>query len=257
MPFTVSHVAAVLPLRYGRAGLLLATPPLVIGSMAPDTPSVVGARQFRDLTHTLVASMTVDVAVTGVGCLVWAFVLRPVVADLVPGLAARWGPLHRSERTWPTRAALWYLAAAIGCFTHVLWDAFTHAGGASRSWIPFQRIDVWIFETLQVVSSIVGLLILLWWSVRWWRSHPPVGREWHDHSPARTVHRRRMGLAVGVVLGATVWAALARVLDSSQPIEPLRVLVNLGFGALAGALVSALLVAVVYRLTLLRHVPSA
>jgi hypothetical protein len=31
VPFTVSHVAAVLPLRAGRAGVLLATPPLVIG----------------------------------------------------------------------------------------------------------------------------------------------------------------------------------------------------------------------------------
>jgi hypothetical protein len=256
VPFTVSHVVAVLPLRAGRTGLLLATPPLVIGSMAPDLPSVVGALSLRDLTHQLVGAFTVDVAITAVGCVVWALVLRPVVADLVPGLAARWGPLRRSERPWAVRAGLWYLAAAIGCLTHVVWDAFTHAGGAGRAWIPFQRVDVWIFETLQVVSSIVGLAVLAWWTLRWWRSHPPVGEQWNDHAPAPMVRRRRTVLAVAVVLSATAWAAVARVLDSTQPVDPWRVVINFGFGALAGALVGALLVAVVYRLSMLRDAAS-
>ena len=86
-------------------------------------------------------------------------------------------------------------------------------------------------------------------------AHPPAGPA--DRSPGHLpAGRGRIALAGAVVLSATLWAAVARVLDSDQPIEPWRVVINLGFGALAGALVGALLVAVVYRLTLLRRVPS-
>ena len=47
MPFTVSHVAAALPLR--RLNLVWSA--FVVGSMAPDFPYIVGTTDYRSLGH--------------------------------------------------------------------------------------------------------------------------------------------------------------------------------------------------------------
>jgi hypothetical protein len=47
MPFTLSHVAAVLPLR--KFNLVWSA--LVVGSMAPDFPYIVGTTDYRSLGH--------------------------------------------------------------------------------------------------------------------------------------------------------------------------------------------------------------
>ncbi|GAA4354326.1 DUF4184 family protein [Angustibacter luteus] len=244
MPFTVSHVVAVLPLRRVP---WLPTSALVIGSMAPDSPSMVGALRWRDSTHTLAGAMTTDVAITAVGCVLWAWVLRPVVADLVPALAARWRPSVQPRRPLVVQGLLWYLAAAIGCLTHVVWDAFTHPGGAEGGWIPLDGVNAHTYAQLQLLSSVLGIVILAWWTARWWRAHPPIA---HSEPGTPAVRHRRSAVALVVVAAGALWAATDRALTGGRAGQ--QVLVDLGFGALAGALVGALLVAVVYRLTLLR-----
>ncbi len=51
MPFTVSHVAAVLPLAVGRSGRTLVPTALVIGSIVPDLPYFVPPYRGSDWTH--------------------------------------------------------------------------------------------------------------------------------------------------------------------------------------------------------------
>ncbi len=89
MPFTASHVAAVLPLvRRGRwvsAGL-------VTGSMAPDLPSFVPLGLGHEQTHPLSAILWPD-ALLAIGLLlIWWVLLRPGLAPLWPAAAARSGP---------------------------------------------------------------------------------------------------------------------------------------------------------------------
>jgi hypothetical protein len=249
VPFTVSHVAAVLPLR--RVSWL-PTSALVIGSMAPDSPSMVGALALRDSTHTLGGAVTTDVAVTAVGCVLWAWVLRPVVADLVPALAARWRPTVQPHRPLVVQGLLWYVAAAIGCLTHVVWDAFTHPGGAEGGWIPIDGVSAHTYAQLQLLSSVLGLVVLAWWAAGWWRSHPPLpsARSAYPEPGEPAVRHRRGAVAAVVVVAGALWAAADRALTGGRAGQ--QVVVDLGFGALAGALVGALLVAVVYRLTVLR-----
>ena len=56
MPLTLSHPAAVLPLR----GLDLPVTALVAGSMVPDVPLFLGWTRGYEVTHRLLGVVTVD-----------------------------------------------------------------------------------------------------------------------------------------------------------------------------------------------------
>ncbi|MHC5904160.1 DUF4184 family protein [Streptomyces sp. S6] len=137
MPFTLSHAAAVLPgVRgdgTGRGRLIPAV--LVAGSFAPDltyyAASVAsGAMGFGDVTHSFAGVLTVDVLLAWVLVGVWLLVREPLVALLPPARRSRIASLTRCgvphARVTPVLALRWYLSAALGSLTHVVWDAFTH-----------------------------------------------------------------------------------------------------------------------------------
>ncbi|NJQ02196.1 DUF4184 family protein [Streptomyces zingiberis] len=139
MPFTLSHAAAVLPLlrRSGRARGPLVAPALVAGSFAPDLTYyagslVPGATAFGGVTHSLAGVLTVDVLLSAVLVGAWP-VLREPLAVLVP---ARWRRrVYGAARGRPGRGLPWWrrafwfwVSAALGAATHVVWDAFTHPG---------------------------------------------------------------------------------------------------------------------------------
>ncbi|MFE9018164.1 DUF4184 family protein [Streptomyces sp. NPDC007808] len=137
MPFTLSHAAAVLPAvrtdGTGRAALVPAV--LVAGSLSPDmtyyAASVLPeAMAFGDVTHSFTGVFTVDVLVTWALVGLWLLLREPVVALLPVRRQARVATLLRCgtprARIRPALAARWYLSAALGALTHVVWDAFTH-----------------------------------------------------------------------------------------------------------------------------------
>ncbi|WP_051722785.1 DUF4184 family protein [Streptomyces albus] len=138
MPFTLSHAAAVLPAirRTGRARGPLVASALVAGSFAPDltyfADSVLpGAMAFGEVTHSPLGVLTVDtlLGVLLVGC--WLFLRDPLVGLVPPGPRGRVYGLLRG-RPWRGRPVpslvLWFwVSAALGATTHVVWDAFTHA----------------------------------------------------------------------------------------------------------------------------------
>ena len=130
MPFTISHVAAVLPFTrpLARWRLLSAA---IIGSMVPDFGWFLPWRPARFETHSFDALLTFCLPV-GLASY-WMFQLlvrRPVLELLPPGAYARWRASetpadYRSAKQW-IWAACGLLAGAI---THLVWDAFTHEGG--------------------------------------------------------------------------------------------------------------------------------
>lgn len=178
MPFTVSHVAAVLP----GARTALPTAALVVGAMAPDIPYFLPRGPWSLPTHTIG------------GVLLWAPLLGLVAVVawylLVARAAYAWAPQPLRQRL-PARAtaddrlgsvgavALVYVALAIGAATHVMWDAFTHNDGwvvervpaltRSIEWLPG---DLAAYRWAQYASSVLGMAILLWWVARWWRTTP-------------------------------------------------------------------------------------
>lgn len=170
VPLTLSHPAAVLPLR--RLGLPMTA--LVLGSMTPDAPLYAGWTRAYEITHSVVGVLTVDVVATTLVVGVWFAFVRDALVDLAPpAIRSRLAPRARlTARQW----RLTPRAAVIGASTHVVWDAFTHPGRWGPRHLPWLRADhlglagmTWA----QYVSGVLGLLVVGWAVVAHLRSLPP------------------------------------------------------------------------------------
>jgi len=159
VPFTLSHTAAILPLRplLGPAGVLSA---LVIGSTAPDCPYFVLQGQFRAGTHTLLSVLLFSFPAGWLVFLAWRFALRPASLVFVPtAIACRLGPAG----PWPAALGV-TVSLAVGALTHVLWDGFTHSNGAFVREFPALRTHIvqlfhyplWSYKVLQHGSTLLG-----------------------------------------------------------------------------------------------------
>jgi hypothetical protein len=170
MPFTLSHPAAVMPLRRIRFLDPLA---LVIGSMLPDVPYFLPgflANRFEE-THTLRGSLVTDLPLGLLILVVVLLVRRPLVALLSD--RARWVFLGVTQR-FAARPIHWLLSIpslVIGCWTHIVWDSFTHEHGAAVRRIEvlsapisvFGLYDGQVYHLLQYASSLLGLIVLVYW----------------------------------------------------------------------------------------------
>lgn len=196
MPFTASHIAAVLPFvgtRFGRAPL--AASGLVVGSMAPDLLYFVPVHDDRDFTHTLLGLVTVDLAVGLVVVALWQLVLRGPVIDLAPAWLRQRMPRRRPvmprasagpaaalrEAVVPSRRAALPLAVLVlvlalvaGGLTHLLWDSFTHSGWVTDHIAPLRATlgPLVVYKWLQYASGVVGLAVVAVWALRWVRRAP-------------------------------------------------------------------------------------
>ncbi|MEU6316366.1 DUF4184 family protein [Streptomyces sp. NPDC047009] len=137
MPFTLSHAAAVLPAvrgdGSGRGRLVPSV--LVAGSFAPDltyyaASAVSGVMRFGEVTHSFAGVFTVDVLIAWALVGAWLALREPLVALLPRARQGRVAALVRCgtpRQEVSFRAVLWwYVSAALGALTHVVWDAFTH-----------------------------------------------------------------------------------------------------------------------------------
>ncbi|MFF8368085.1 DUF4184 family protein [Streptomyces lydicus] len=183
MPFTLSHVAAVLPAvrRTGTARGPLVASALVAGSLAPDmtyyADSVVpGGMEFGAVTHSLRGVLTVDVLVTVALVGGWLLLREPVLALLPAAWRGRvYGVV--GGRPWQSRsvsefgalAGRFVLSAVLGAATHVVWDAFTHPGRWGTRLVPGlggTAGGLPVSTYLQYGTSVVASVAMVWflWS---------------------------------------------------------------------------------------------
>jgi len=256
VPFTGSHVAAVLPL----GGTALPVSALVVGSMAPDVPYYLPEGPWMALagggaTHT-VLGVVVWAPVWGLlVLLLWHGLFAPAAIAVSPDALRRRIPTPATVRARfgsPRALASTYAALVVGAMTHVAWDAFTHEGewGAQNlAWlaepVPWLPISLPGYQWAQYASGVFGVVVIAWWLVRWWRRTPPAPTAGTGISPAA-----RLGAIAAVAL-ATLFGAVtvvARAVGGDAAVQ----LDSLGFaavtrGAMAGAGV-ALLLAIVWSL---------
>jgi hypothetical protein len=164
VPFTLSHPAAVLPLRTWTPALPFTA--LVVGSMAPDTEYYLPFTPFpRHLTHAFVGVPTVDLAFGLSTLIVAQLVLAAPVAALLP---RPWGDRVRAwargglPRGW-REALLVLVALVIGAATHVGWDAFTHVNGQVVVHVHLLREQAGrypVYQWGQFASSVFGLVVI-------------------------------------------------------------------------------------------------
>ncbi|AVH59323.1 MULTISPECIES: DUF4184 family protein [Streptomyces] len=175
MPFTLSHAAAVLPAvrgdGSGRGRLVPAV--LVAGSFAPDmtyyaASALPGAMEFGTFTHSFTGVFTIDVLITWALVGAWLVLREPLVALLPRGRQGRPAALLRCgaarKRLRPSTARWWYISAALGALTHVVWDAFTHLDRWGMRLFPVLGRDIAgspLYWYLQYGGSAVAAVVIV------------------------------------------------------------------------------------------------
>jgi hypothetical protein len=165
VPFTISHAAAVLPLR--KTGLPLAA--LMIGSMSPDFAFFAFDRIDSFWTH---GASGLFLFCWPVGLLLWWFYVRWIETPTFAMLPRRWRAAFTPSDPHFGLAALSSASAAVivGAATHIAWDSFTHAGRTVVKAVPFLEARLVfhghalpVFAFLQHLSTAIGLLVLGIW----------------------------------------------------------------------------------------------
>jgi hypothetical protein len=170
MPFTISHVAAVIPFArpLARWRLLSAT---VIGSMVPDFGFLLPWRPLRTETHSAVGLLTFCLPLGLVTFWIFQQLIKPAIIEILPDATyLRWRPLSAPAEV--RSLSQWAMAACgveLGAVTHLVWDAFTHEGARGVRMIPM--LDDSIMDIaghhligarlLQDLSSLAGLCFVL------------------------------------------------------------------------------------------------
>jgi hypothetical protein len=170
MPFTVSHIAAVLPGHrlLSRAGIFTAA---VIGSMVPDFGLLAPVSIARWQTHSFEALFTFCLPVGLAAYWLTLLLIRPAVLEVLPdGAYERLRAASPPASIW--RLSAWLYAAAgllLGAATHLIWDAFTHENARGVRMFPLLSDygpemaghHLQLYGWLQHGSSLVGLAVVV------------------------------------------------------------------------------------------------
>jgi hypothetical protein len=176
VPFTISHIAAVLPLRQTR----LIFSGLVIGSIAPDLPHVLFSPGLARYAHSQMGLVTVSLPLGLATFLVVQFLVRRPLLALAPDRVRLRLPADNAISLRSGVKLLWILISiSVGIISHILWDSFTHSNGLLvLNWALLREATpFWphrpIYKFLQPFFSILGLAAL-WVSIwSWIRRTPP------------------------------------------------------------------------------------
>lgn len=166
MPFTPSHIVAILPLAWWTR--IFPVSALAIGSMIPDLPlffPIVSYWQTHDPTQVLKICLPLGMA----AFLLFQVLLKAPMISLCPELVQeRIKPytsagLQASWRYWLCVVA----AIVIGAYSHIFWDSFTHVDRWGTQTFPVlnQQVPILgrqmeVFRLLQHLSSVAGLMVL-------------------------------------------------------------------------------------------------
>jgi hypothetical protein len=213
MPFTLAHPAIVVPLARRRRGRLV-LPALVVGSMAPDFEYFAYLRPLRTIGHDLIGIPLLCVPAGLVALWLFEVVLKGPMVRLLPrDLRERLAPISGPIPFRPhCRLAMIVVSLAIGAFSHVAWDAFTHENGWAVERIPVLSATVgpgWkACKILQHASTFAGLALVSYWSWRWLRdrepSPEPAGRALPERARLATI---ALLVAVSLAGGSILCAA--------------------------------------------------
>jgi Domain of unknown function (DUF4184) len=208
MPFTVSHAAAILPLR----ARWLSSSALVIGAMTPDLPLFAPFLPYStDATHTVFAAAVTNTIVGFVLFVIWhGFFARPADWFAPSGIRARLAPQQRPglRVRLATPGQVLGVAASlfIGGLTHQFLDWFTHSGTPVTSRFPVFGAEVLglpVYYGLQIALSVLGLVLLGVWAVRWYQQSATYPLERQPSALGKIAAR---GTVVGGAVAATVAA---------------------------------------------------
>jgi hypothetical protein len=191
----------------------------------------------------------------------WVLLAAPL-RELAPDPLRRRLPTRvlSAHRKAPGRALLLVVVgAAVGAATHIVWDAFTHEDRFGVMAVPWLQIPSIVgplpaYRVLQYVSSAVGIALLVWAVVRWFRTTPAVVTV----SPGVGVVWQAAFVVAVFGAGFVGWWNVRGLADQATDVHGLRVLLFQGLThSVALVSVVVLLVALAIRLGPQRRAVSA
>lgn len=221
MPNPIAHPAASIP--FTRLGLVFSA--LVIGSISPDFGYLVlhvsyfGSLLTPFFMNTTWGLILFDVPVAlGLLWLFHTFVKWPLLSLLPEPLQRR---LFKHAQGFSFRPikhfGLILISLFIGSLTHVIWDSFTHKSGwtVERFTLLSTSISgVPLYTILQNLGSLLGITMLIYWSIKWLRTAPQSEQlPWHFPRKVRTVYFALTIAALAIAEGIIVYP---RVMTGSR-----------------------------------------
>jgi hypothetical protein len=201
MPFTFAHAAAGVPLRR----LPLVWSAFFIGTFAPDFEYFLYLAPQNSYGHHFpgIFTFTFPLAVLTLW-MFHQFVKEPLAGLLPVAFQRRLFPLQPFRWGGARRFGTILASMAIGIFTHLVWDSFTHASTwTAQHWpvlmTPIHSRVIGVYPLvvyLQLGTSVLGMLLLAWWI-----------REWFINTqPSAMLTRRHMSFAKKIALIASMLA---------------------------------------------------
>ncbi len=169
MPFTFSHPAIILPLaRLNEKYISVSA--LVVGSMVPDFEYFIRMRLKQVHGHSIAGAFYFDLPVALISLFLFHYLVRDTLIDHLPDFLRKKYTVFYRMNWFEYARKRWYVvlySAVIGIFSHLFWDAFTHAPGYFVKYIPFLKEELLIFNVkipsydfMQLLSSGFGALII-------------------------------------------------------------------------------------------------
>jgi hypothetical protein len=176
MPFTPTHVLAILPIAaIKRPSLPFSA--LVIGSMIPDFPLFVPLSPAYGTTHSVRGLLTTCLPL-GLACfLVFQLLMKRPLFALLPAAIQSRCLSHATRSVEPSSMffACASLAVVVGACTHLFWESFTHRGRWGTQLFPWLNETALTigthpvpgFKLLQYGSTLFGLPCILLLLATW------------------------------------------------------------------------------------------
>lgn len=167
MPFTLSHPAIVLPFGFKKHKYIDFTA-LFLGTMAPDFEYFYRFRIIRTVGHTLLGQVYYNLPVVLLLALVFHYIIKQSLIQHLPRPFNHWYYPYEIDKwnfhSW-RRILVIIWSGLMGCYSHVIWDGFTHESGYFVQMFPvLSRTHIRgipLYSLLQAGSSLVGIVLIM------------------------------------------------------------------------------------------------
>jgi hypothetical protein len=169
MPFTFSHPAIILPLRY-LPGKWFSLTGLIIGSLTPDFEYFIRMKVQSNYSHTFYGIFWFDLPLATLICFAFHNIVRNNLYKNFPKeIQSR--TLIYTEFNWniyfKKNWSIVLISILIGISSHIFWDSFTHDHGYFvnnisflRNSIPVYNHEIPVLKIAQHLSTFIGAIIL-------------------------------------------------------------------------------------------------
>ena len=164
MPFTATHIAAVVPIAAMDRRLPFTA--LAIGSMMPDVPLFFPWLTDYAVTHSALGVMTSCVPLGMLAFLLYESIVKIPLVCLLPEWIQRRLPC-RGMPQLSASPGFWLrvvMCLTIGAYSHVFWDSFTHANRWGVELVPLlQRrylLGTWSLPGYRIVQYGCSFILL-------------------------------------------------------------------------------------------------